>query len=86
MIDAVIMSGAKIKPVQRLKMRLGTKIAENPRNPSFYPTKTMACKGGKSGSGIPLNVLGGYRWPNSAGFDGDLLCKIIRAEIGAEVT
>jgi hypothetical protein len=27
-------------------------------------------------------VLGGYRLPNAVGLDGDLSCKIIRAEIG----
>jgi hypothetical protein len=36
----------------------------------------------KSGSSIPLNVLGGYRWPNAVGVERDLLRKIIRAEIG----
>jgi hypothetical protein len=36
----------------------------------------------KSGSSIPLNVLGGYRWPNSLSVERDLLRKIVRAEIG----
>jgi hypothetical protein len=36
----------------------------------------------KSGSGIPLNVLGGYRWPNAVPVDRDVLRKVVRAEIG----
>ena len=36
----------------------------------------------KSGSSIPLNVLGGYRWRNAVGVDRELLRKIVRAEIG----
>jgi hypothetical protein len=39
-------------------------------------------QGRKSGSSIPLNVLGGYRWSNAVGIDRDLLRKIFRAEVG----
>jgi hypothetical protein len=39
----------------------------------------------KSGSSIPLNVLGGYRWPNAVGVDGGLLRKIVRAEIRIQI-
>ena len=34
------------------------------------------------GSSIPLNVLGGYRWPNPPRINRDLVRKIVRAEIG----
>ena len=37
------------------------------------------------GSSIPLNVLGGHRWPNAVRVDRGLLRKIVRAEIGAGV-
>jgi len=40
-------------------------------------------QGAKSGSSIPLNVLGGYRWPNAVSVDRDVLRKVIRAEIGS---
>jgi hypothetical protein len=38
--------------------------------------------GAKSGSSIPFNILGGYRWPNAIRIDRELLRKIVRAEIG----
>jgi hypothetical protein len=44
--------------------------------------KNNGLQGRKSGSSIPLNVLGGYRWPNVVGVERDLLRKIIRAEVG----
>ena len=56
-----------------------------PTNPLFFSNKNNVLQGVKSGSSVPLNVLGGYRWPNAVRLDGDLSCKIIRAEIGAEV-
>jgi hypothetical protein len=31
---------------------------------------------------LPLNILGGYRWPDSVPVDRKVLAKIIRAEIG----
>src|ERR1700751_108171 len=48
---------AKIKPVQRLKMQDSGK----PTNPRFLPNKNNGLQSGKSGSSIPLNVLGGHR-------------------------
>ena len=32
---------------------------------------------------IPLNVHGGYRWPNAAPVDRDVLRKVVRAELGS---
>jgi hypothetical protein len=51
-------------------------------NPPKKSCENNSLQGAKSGSSIPFNILGGYRWPNSIGVDRDLLRKIIRAEIG----
>ena len=51
-------------------------------NPLFLCNKNNGLQGRKSGSSIPLNVLGGYRWPNAVDVERDLLRKIIRAEVG----
>ena len=53
-----------------------------PTNPHFLSNKNNELRGPKSGSSIPLNVLGGYRWPNAVGVDRGLLRKIIMAEVG----
>lgn len=53
-----------------------------PTNPLFLSNKNNGLQGQKSRSSVPLNMLGGYRWPNAAGIDGELSRKIIRAEIG----
>jgi hypothetical protein len=44
--------------------------------------KNNGLQGRKSGSSIPLNVLGGYRWSNAVDVERDLLRKIVRAEVG----
>jgi len=51
-------------------------------NPFFLCNKNNGLQGRKSGSSIPLNVLGGCRWLNAVGLDRGLLHKIIRAEVG----
>ena len=51
-------------------------------NPHFLSSKNNELGGPKSGASIPLNVLGGYRWPNVVGADRGLLRQIVRAEIG----
>jgi hypothetical protein len=55
------------------------------REPIIFPSKNKAVQRAKSGSSIPLNALGGYRWPNAVGVDRGLLRKIVRAEIRAWV-
>jgi hypothetical protein len=40
-------------------------------------------QGAKSGSSIPLNVLGGYRWSNAIPVDGDVRRKVVRAELSS---
>jgi hypothetical protein len=52
------------------------------REPIISPNKNKAVQKAKSGSSIPLNVLGGYRWPNAVRVDRELVRKIVRAEIG----
>jgi hypothetical protein len=52
-------------------------------NPLFLSNKFNGLHEQKSGSSTPLNVLGGYRWPNAVDVDRGLLRKIVRAEIGA---
>jgi hypothetical protein len=51
-------------------------------NPLFLCNKNNGLRGPKSGASIPLNVLGGYRWPNAVDADRGLLRQIVRAEIG----
>jgi len=48
------------------------------REPIIFPSKNKAVQKAKSGSSMPLNVLGGYRWPNAVGVDRGLLPKIVR--------
>jgi hypothetical protein len=50
--------------------------------PHFLSSKNNELRGPKSGPSIPLNVLGGYRWPNAVGADRGRLRQIVRAEIG----
>lgn len=52
-------------------------------NPLFLLNRNNRLQARKSGSSLPLNVLGGYRWPNAVPVDREVLCKVIRAEIGS---
>jgi hypothetical protein len=51
-------------------------------NPHFLSNKNNELREAKSGSSIPLNVLGGYRWSNAIPVDRDVLRKVVRAELG----
>jgi endogenous inhibitor of DNA gyrase (YacG/DUF329 family) len=51
-------------------------------DPLFLSNKNNGLQGQKSGSSIPLNLLGGHHWPNAVGVERDLLRKIIAAEVG----
>ena len=53
-----------------------------PTNPLILSSKNKGLQRQKTGSSIPLNVLGGYRWSNAVGVDRRLLRKIIMAEVG----
>ncbi len=65
-----------------IKNSSGYQGSGQPTNPLFFSNKNNVLQGRKSGSSIPFNVLGGYRWPNAPAVDRELLRKIIRAEIG----
>jgi hypothetical protein len=56
-----------------------------PTNPHLLSNKTNGLQGAKSGSSIPLNVLGGYRWPNAPKLDAKTLERIRHLEVGAIV-
>ena len=51
-------------------------------NPPFFLNKNNSLQGQKSASSVPINVLGGYRWPAAPKIGRDTLRKIARAEIG----
>ena len=51
-------------------------------NPPKSANKINNLEGAKSGSSIPLNVLGGYRWPNAPKLDRHTWANVIRREIG----
>ena len=64
------------------KSFLSTDTRASP-NPLFLSNKNNELRGAKSGSSIPLNVLGGYRWPNAIPVESLVLRKVIRAEVGS---
>jgi endogenous inhibitor of DNA gyrase (YacG/DUF329 family) len=51
-------------------------------NPQFLSNKNNELQRAKSGSSIPLNVFGGYRWPNAPQLDRHTWANVIRREIG----
>jgi hypothetical protein len=57
-----------------------------PRNASKSSTNSSHCKGDFADRGrarsVPLNLLGGYRWPGAEPLDADTREKIYWAEIG----
>ena len=55
-----------------------------PTNPHFLSNKNNRLQGAKSGSSIPLNVLGGYRWPDAPKVDSKTLERICHLEVGAK--
>jgi endogenous inhibitor of DNA gyrase (YacG/DUF329 family) len=63
------------------KSFLGDDTREAP-NPHKSASKNNGVQGAKTGSRIPLNVLGGYRWQNALQVDGRTLANVIRREIG----
>jgi hypothetical protein len=56
-----------------------------PRSVENRPLASTACKGDFADRPLPLNILGGYRWPDSVAVDRKVLANIIRAEIGEAV-
>ena len=61
---------------------VGYQDSGRPTNPLFLSNKNNELQRQKTGSSMPLNVLGGYRWPSSITVERDLLRKVIKAEIG----
>jgi len=51
-------------------------------NPPKSASKNNKLQRAKSGSSTPLNVLGGYRWPNAPKLDRHTWANVIRREIG----
>ena len=64
------------------KSFLSTDTRASP-NPLFLSNKNNVLRGAKSGSSIPLNILGGHRWSNAIPVEGLVLRKVIRAEVGS---
>jgi hypothetical protein len=54
-------------------------------NPPKKSCENNGLQGAKSGSSIPLNLLGGYRWPDAPKLDSETLERIRHLEIGALV-
>ena len=81
-IAAATMPDAKIKARTAIKNPVDYQHTGQPTNPLFLSNKNNELQGLKSGSSIPLNLLGGHRWPNADAIDRDLLRKIVKAEIG----
>lgn len=51
-------------------------------NPPKSASKINGLQGAKTGSTIPLNLLGGCRWPNAVSVDPAVVRTIIRREVG----
>jgi hypothetical protein len=56
--------------------------SKNGESVSKEPGKSRPCNGNFGDRASPLNILGGYRWPDSAAVNRQVLNAIIRAEIG----
>jgi endogenous inhibitor of DNA gyrase (YacG/DUF329 family) len=65
-----------------IKNPVGYQGSRQPTDPRFLSNKNNELQGAKSGSSIPLNVLGGYRWPNAPKLDRHTWKNVIRREIG----
>src|SRR5262249_24399179 len=57
--------------------------SRQPTNPLFLTNKNNGLRGAQSGSSMPLNILGGHRWPDAVPIESELLRKVIRAEVGS---
>jgi endogenous inhibitor of DNA gyrase (YacG/DUF329 family) len=63
------------------KSFLGDETREAP-NPPKSASKNNSLQAAKTGSSVPLNLLGGYRWPNAPQLDARTLANVIHREIG----
>jgi hypothetical protein len=64
--------------VRKPLLALDTRMSPNPL---FLSNKNNNLRGAKSGSSIPLNVLGGHRWPNALPVESEVLRRVVRAQI-----
>src|SRR6516225_3254308 len=60
-----------------IKNSVGYQDSGQPTNRPFLSNKNKELQRQKTGSSMPLNVLGGYRWPSSITVELDLLRKIV---------
>jgi predicted nucleic acid-binding Zn ribbon protein len=75
-------NASQINARTAIKNPAGYQDSGQPTNPHFLSNRVNGLQERKTGSSIPLNILGGYRWPNAGGVERELLRKIVRAEIG----
>jgi hypothetical protein len=65
-----------------IKNAAGYQDSGQPTNHPKSASKINGLQGVITGSSIPFNVLGGYRWPNAVSVDPAVLRTIIRREVG----
>jgi hypothetical protein len=65
-----------------IKNPVGYRDSGEPTNSPKSPSKINGLQRAKTGSSIPLNLLGGYRWPNAVSVDPAVLRTIIHREVG----
>src|SRR5215472_98534 len=68
-----------------IKNPVGYQDSGTVTNPLFLLNQNNELRGAKSGSSIPLNVLGGYRWPDALSVESEVLRKLVRVELGSSV-
>jgi endogenous inhibitor of DNA gyrase (YacG/DUF329 family) len=75
-------SSSQLEARTAIKKSLLGSDAGAPGNPLKFSNQTNGLRRQKSGSSIPFNVLGGFRWPDAMSTDPAVLRTIIRREIG----
>jgi hypothetical protein len=78
-------AASQINARTALKNRAGYQGTRPVREPILLSNKNNSLQRAKSGSSIPLNVLGSYRWPDAPKLDPETLERIRHLEIGALV-
>jgi hypothetical protein len=77
-------AASQINARTAIKNRGGHRDSGRVRDPHFLSNKNNGLQGAKSGSSIPLNLLGGYRWPDAPKVDSEILERICHLEVGAK--
>ena len=78
-------AASQINARTAIKNRAGHQGGGPVTNPPFLSNKNNGLQLQKSGSSIPLNVLGGYRWPDAPKLDSKTLRRILYVEVAALV-